>query len=142
MLEALRSRDEYKMCSLTSGESIGGIYQTPLCGENLLRTRTAPALRTTKPHLPYFTLRHKSELCIKNNSNSFRPTWLSDGSTIRDEIVKMIASRIASDPQPQPLPAPVLPSGGDDSSDEELGANFGVIGNGAENQLEHPPCFS
>ena len=66
---------------------------------------------------------------IKNDSKSFRPTWLPDGSTIRDEIVKLIASRLETEPIPAPPAVQAPPTDGDDSSDDEFGPNFGAIVN-------------
>ena len=32
--------------------------------------------------------------CVKNHHNAYRPTWLPNGSTVRDEVVKFVAKRI------------------------------------------------
>lgn len=68
--------------------------------------------------------------CIKNDSNSYQPTWVSAGSSIRNEIEKFIAGRIPNEPQPQVQPEiqPVI-GGGDDSFDDDFGPDFNAIQN-------------
>ena len=67
-----------------------------------------------------------TDKCVKNGSNSYKPIWLPNGSTIRAEIVKFIAKRIEIGNQPQQPPQPNA-GNGDESFDDDIGPNFGAM---------------
>ena len=35
-----------------------------------------------------------TDRCVKNDHNQYRPVWLPNGSSIKGEVIKMIAKRI------------------------------------------------
>ena len=71
-----------------------------------------------------------TDRCIKSDSNTYRPPWLSDGTSVRDAIIKIIADRLPQGPPvPPPPPIPANAANGDDSSDDELSPNFAALNN-------------
>ena len=46
-----------------------------------------------------------TDRCVKNDQNRYNPVWLPNGSTIKGEVVKLIAKRIEVIQADQPAQA-------------------------------------
>ena len=57
--------------------------------------------------------------CIKNSSDLYFPQWLTDGNTIKDEVIALLAKRL-----PEELPPPPPPLSDSDDSEDDLGPNL------------------
>ena len=77
-----------------------------------------------------------TDRCIKNDSNLYRPSWVSQGSSIREELEKYIMNWVPDIAQPVHDEL-----GGSDSSDDDLAPDFNGFNNlpAAERGIQGSP---
>lgn len=71
-----------------------------------------------------------TDRCVKNDHNQYRPVWLPNGSSIKGEVIKLIAKRIEVIEGERPAQADEQPQDIDmnDSFEDDLGPNFDDMG--------------